>query len=196
MDGALEAGAHGKQARMIGILPNKGKGAETIKSNPNTRCLLLHTTLSNYQRNCLTGCLADGLIALKGDAGTLSEVGLALEAGKPVVFLDSHAHLRSKLEDPAIMTDLKKILKDVKCIRPAMDTERIIRRLSDMLGDENVSTHATEPANAVQIALGKVASGTAEMASPSRALLGLEERAVSPGEFEKELLSLCKRGSS
>jgi len=40
-------------------------------------------------RNALVVCTADALIALGGEFGTLSEIALALKAGKPVVGLDT-----------------------------------------------------------------------------------------------------------
>ncbi len=56
--------------------------------------LLVWTRLTRDQRNYLTGRLPDALIALTGGAGTLSEIGLARQAGRPVVFLDSFDDLR------------------------------------------------------------------------------------------------------
>ena len=40
-------------------------------------------------RNYLNAAVADAMIALRGEAGTLSEVALAIKVGTPVVYLDA-----------------------------------------------------------------------------------------------------------
>jgi len=72
--GAREAGG-----RTLGILPGPpGSGA-----NPHVGCAVF-TGLADA-RNYVNARLSDAVVALEGGAGTLSEIGLALKVGRPVV---------------------------------------------------------------------------------------------------------------
>ncbi|WEL18722.1 Putative Rossmann fold nucleotide-binding protein [Halorhabdus sp. SVX81] len=77
--GATEAGGH-----TIGILPGADRGAanEYIETP-------IATGLGNA-RNALVVGNGDAAIAIDGSTGTLSEIALALDAGKPVAGLDTH----------------------------------------------------------------------------------------------------------
>jgi predicted Rossmann-fold nucleotide-binding protein len=47
----------------------------------------------NQARNAIVVASADAVIALPGEAGTLSEIGLALKIGRPVVALGAWRHI-------------------------------------------------------------------------------------------------------
>ena len=69
----------------IGILPKTGHSRLQLKKP----LLLVETNLNSHQRNFINGRTPDVLIALEGGCGTLSELLIALESGRPVVFLKS-----------------------------------------------------------------------------------------------------------
>ena len=76
--GAAEAGG-----TAIGILPEEDrKGANEY---------LTHSVATGmgHARNLAVVCSGDVVIAVGGEYGTLSEVGLALKVGRPVVALES-----------------------------------------------------------------------------------------------------------
>jgi len=76
--GAAEAGG-----TVVGILP----GADRSAGNPYLS-LVIATGLGEA-RNAVLACAADGVIAIGGGWGTLSEIGLARKKGRPVVGLDT-----------------------------------------------------------------------------------------------------------
>ena len=76
--GAKDAGG-----RTVGILP----GTDRAAANPFVDTAI--PTGLGEARNALVVRAADALIAVGGGYGTLSEIALALKAGKPVVGLDS-----------------------------------------------------------------------------------------------------------
>ena len=74
--GAFEAGG-----TVIGILPSGDK------TNANPYVSIAIPTGMGMGRNMLLVQTADVLIAFPGSYGTLSEIGLALNSGKPVIYL-------------------------------------------------------------------------------------------------------------
>lgn len=84
LGGVMEAACRGaRQAggRTIGLLPGLDRGA----ANPWVE-IAIATGLGEL-RNGLVVRSADGLIAVGGEWGTLSEIALALKVGKPVIGL-------------------------------------------------------------------------------------------------------------
>jgi len=82
--GVMEAacrGAKGAGGLTVGILPGESRD----EANPYVD-IAIPTGLGNA-RNALTVLAGDAVIVVGGGAGTLSEVGLALAYGKPVVAL-------------------------------------------------------------------------------------------------------------
>lgn len=101
--GVMEAaarGAGGAAGRTIGILPS---ASATGTASDAINCKIF-TGLGDA-RNYVNACTSDVLIALAGEAGTLSEIALALKAGTPVVYLRAWQFL---LKEPALAkyTDL------------------------------------------------------------------------------------------
>lgn len=88
LGGAMEAACKGAKAEdglTIGILPGEDRAA----ANPYVDVAI--PTGLGEARNALVVRAADGLVAVKGEFGTLSEVAFALRTGKPVVGVDTWA---------------------------------------------------------------------------------------------------------
>jgi uncharacterized protein (TIGR00725 family) len=84
LGGVMEAacrGARGEGGIAVGILPGLDRGA----ANPHVSVAV--PTGLGEARNALVVRAADAMIAVGGAYGTLSEIALALKAGKPVVGL-------------------------------------------------------------------------------------------------------------
>jgi uncharacterized protein (TIGR00725 family) len=74
-------GARGAGGTTLGLLP----GADRADANPHVSVAV--PTGLGEARNALVVRAADALVAIGGGYGTLSEVALALRAGKPVIGL-------------------------------------------------------------------------------------------------------------
>ena len=101
MQGALDKKSTDGVGRAIGVLR---RAKETkVRVEPRQRgphrVVYVHTRLRNA-RNLLNGVLCDVAIALDGGPGTLSEVGFAAMAGRPIIFLDSLKTLGRTLHGP------------------------------------------------------------------------------------------------
>lgn len=84
LGGVMEAacrGAREKRGTTVGILP----GSDRRAANPYVR-IAIATGLGEARNAVVVGC-ADAVIAVGGEFGTLSEIALALRAGKPVIGL-------------------------------------------------------------------------------------------------------------
>jgi uncharacterized protein (TIGR00725 family) len=85
-EGVMEAAARGAKAAggtTVGILPGPSKR----EANPYIDIKI--PTDMGHARNAIIARTADCLIAIAGEYGTLSEIALALQMGKPVVTLAS-----------------------------------------------------------------------------------------------------------
>jgi len=82
--GARERGGH-----TIGILP----GYDADAANPYIEFVI--ATGMGEARNAVVIATADAVIALAGEGGTLSEIGLALKLGRPVIALRSWPQLEN-----------------------------------------------------------------------------------------------------
>jgi uncharacterized protein (TIGR00725 family) len=86
LGGVMEAACRGAKEEggtTVGILPGADRGAANAYVD-----VAIPTGLGE-SRNALVARAADALIAVAGGYGTLSEIALALKAGKPVVGLGS-----------------------------------------------------------------------------------------------------------
>ena len=84
--GVMEAAAHGAKSaggHTVGILPGYDRGA----ANPHIEFAI--ATGMGEARNAVVVASADAIVALDGEGGTLSEIGLALKLKRPVVALRS-----------------------------------------------------------------------------------------------------------
>lgn len=86
LSGVMEAAARGATERggaAIGILPDEDRG----RANPYLSYSVAAGT--GHARNLAVVCSGDAVIAIGGEYGTLSEIGLARKVGRPVVALGS-----------------------------------------------------------------------------------------------------------
>lgn len=86
LGGIMEAASRGAKhagGGTIGILPGENKEAA------NAFCDVVIPTGMGYSRNTLVAGSADMLVAFPGEYGTLSEIGFALNAKKPVYGFDT-----------------------------------------------------------------------------------------------------------
>lgn len=84
--GVMEAAARGALAEgghTVGILPSYDRA----EANPHIEFAI--ATGMREARNAIVVASGDAVIALEGEAGTLSEIGLAMKLGRPVVALKS-----------------------------------------------------------------------------------------------------------
>ncbi len=84
--GAMEAACRGAKAEggtTVGILPGADRG------EANRYVDIAITTGLGEARNAIVVRTADAVVAVSGGYGTLSEIGLALKMGRPVVGLDT-----------------------------------------------------------------------------------------------------------
>lgn len=86
LSGVMEAACRGAEqvagpdsGRIIGILPGRSK----LDSNRYVDIAI--PTGIGYTRNCIVACACDGVIAIAGGSGTLSELAMAWQYGKPIV---------------------------------------------------------------------------------------------------------------
>jgi len=86
LGGVMEAAARGASERggtAIGVLPDEDRG------RANGYLSFSVATGAGQARNLAVVCSGDVVVAIGGEYGTLSEVGLALKVGRPVVSLGS-----------------------------------------------------------------------------------------------------------
>ena len=86
LSGVMEAAARGATERggaAIGILPDEDRR----RANPYLSYSV--ATGTGHARNLAVVCSGDVVIAIGGEYGTLSEIGLARKIGRPVVTLKS-----------------------------------------------------------------------------------------------------------
>ena len=96
--GIMEAvckGAKEKKGLTVGILPGSERDA-----NPYVDVMIV--TGMGDARNAINVLSADAVIAIHGGAGTLSEVGLALKAGKKVIAIRTSGGIAEKMAGAVI----------------------------------------------------------------------------------------------
>jgi len=75
-----EAGPH--SGRIIGILP----GSQKSDANPYVDIAI--ATRMGYTRNMIIASTSDVIIAIEGGSGTLSELAMAWQFGKPIIVME------------------------------------------------------------------------------------------------------------
>ncbi len=107
----MEAAARGAREGggiSIGLLP----GEDSSLANPYLTVAL--PTGLGHARNALIARAAQGLIAVQGDLGTLSEIALGLKMGKPVATLDCPHDLEGLIKASNPAQAVEKILSTLK----------------------------------------------------------------------------------
>jgi uncharacterized protein (TIGR00725 family) len=101
LGGAMEAASKGASAAgglVLGILP----GTSASDANPFVHIPVV--TGMGHARNVINVQTSHAIIAVSGSYGTLSEMALALKAGRPVVALQSWRLDRIGCDDPLFET--------------------------------------------------------------------------------------------
>jgi uncharacterized protein (TIGR00725 family) len=103
--GVMAAAARGAQSAgglSVGILP----GYNRDEANPHIEIAI--ATGMGEARNAIVVASADAVVALEGEGGTLSEIGLAIKLGRPVVGLRAWKQLEmiSHADDPVTAVGL------------------------------------------------------------------------------------------
>ena len=93
---AVSKGAREAGGVTVGILP----GTDRSEANPHLTIAL--ATGLGYARNALVVQAGDAVIAVGGEFGTLSEIGFALQFGKPVIGLNTWELNRKGLKDSIV----------------------------------------------------------------------------------------------
>ncbi|MGH6830783.1 MAG: TIGR00725 family protein [bacterium] len=91
LGGVMEAACRGAKAAggtVLGIVPGE------FRSEANGFVDISVATNMGHARNAIIVHTADGMLAVGGESGTLSELALALKLRKPVVILKGWEHLR------------------------------------------------------------------------------------------------------
>ena len=98
LDGVMAAASRGaresphwRAGRIVGVLPSYDR------DSANPWCDLVVPTGAQLARNITVIAMADAVVAMAGGAGTLSEIAMAWQLGKPVVALASHGGWASRL---------------------------------------------------------------------------------------------------
>ena len=103
LGGVMEASCRGAASvveigsgRIIGVLPGYDKNA----ANPYADLVI--ATGIGYARNSIIASSADAVIAIGGGSGTLSEIALAWQYGKPIVILRGLPGITKQFIDEAL----------------------------------------------------------------------------------------------
>ena len=103
LGGVMEASCRGAvsivgngSGRIIAVLPGYDKNA----ANPYADIAI--ATGIGYARNSIIASSADAVIAIGGGSGTLSEVALAWQYGKPIVILRAHPGISEQFIDKTL----------------------------------------------------------------------------------------------
>lgn len=113
--GVMEAACRGATAAggiTVGILP----GRYRQEGNPYlTVCI---PTGLGDARNAVVVCAADVVIAIGGGYGTLSEIGLALKMGKPVLGIETWSFSRERVPDESVIecNGVEQLIQRVKML--------------------------------------------------------------------------------
>lgn len=127
-DGVMEAACRGAKdagGLTVGLLPEKTRAL----ANPYVDIAI--PTGLGYYRNVLNILAGDGAIAIGGGPGTLSEIGLALAYGRPVVVLKTAGGVSELLAGRTV--------GDVK-IASASTPEEAVETLLEILGASSVTS--------------------------------------------------------
>lgn len=103
LGGVMEAACRGASTvvgsgtgRIIGVLPGYDKG----EANPYVDVVI--ATGIGYARNSIIASSADAVIVISGGSGTLSEIALAWQYGKPIVILRGLPGITSRFIEESI----------------------------------------------------------------------------------------------
>ncbi|MCB1737795.1 MAG: TIGR00725 family protein [Gammaproteobacteria bacterium] len=122
MGGVMEAASRGARrsprwtdGAVVGVLP--GLSA----SDANSFVDIVIPTGMNYARNVIVVAMADVVVALGGGSGTLSEIALAWQHGKPIVALDIGEGWSSRLAGEQLDHRRRDVVHRAGCVGDAVE---------------------------------------------------------------------------
>ncbi len=110
LSGVMEKASEGawkEQGRVVGILP----GASRVEANPYIHVAI--ATNMGHARNVILVHTVDGILVVGGEAGTLSEIALAVKLRKPVVIVKGWQELQSSFSQVFYQPDPEKAVQDL-----------------------------------------------------------------------------------
>ena len=132
LGGVMEAACRGAFAeagpdsgRIIGILPGTGKR----DANPYVDIII--PTGIGYARNMIIVCCADAVIAVSGESGTLSEISMAWQYGKPIIVMENLPGITAELIGRSLNIDSSEL--DAKKIIGAENAEEAVSIVKKLL---------------------------------------------------------------
>jgi hypothetical protein len=114
-----EAGS--SSGRIIGLLPG------TMKNEANPYVDIVITTGMGYARNMIIACSSDAVIAVSGESGTLSEIAMAWNYGKPIIVMEGLPGITAQLIGGSL--DIQKGRKRIEGAKDAREAIALIKRL-------------------------------------------------------------------
>lgn len=125
--GVMEAACRGAyteagpdSGRIIGILPG------TNKEDANPYVDIAIPSGIGYARNTVIACSSDAVIAIAGGSGTLSEIAMAWQYGKPIVVVEGLSELTDELVGKSLNERRSDSIIGVKDAKSAL---QVIKRL-------------------------------------------------------------------
>jgi hypothetical protein len=194
MLGSVEAAAVRKPAvisRLIGILPS----SDVSQSEPPGR-LALRTGLDHTQRNAINGLTPDVMVVFGGSTGTLSELGFAAAAGKPILFFPrSLTMLRQKYDEHTADGEIDRYFQMALRVYPEpAGVRQNVAGLTDLLS--KVLAHATDDETDVSALVAQAVSLATGSGPPgSTGFPDLPNVASSKERFESAVRRLSLSGS-
>ena len=133
--GAKSVADAGHPVSFVGILPGTLHGRSDVKPwrEGHARGSFLYTGLSASDRDLISGGAPDLLIALYGTEGTAKEVAAAIDADRPVVFVDSFRCLAPLLEIELIEFDKAVPTDPIEVATPAEALVSVFRTLEHLV---------------------------------------------------------------
>jgi len=110
LSGVMEKASEGawkEQGKVVGILP----GSSRLEANPYIHVAI--ATNMGHARNVILVHTVDGILVVGGEAGTLSEIALAVKLRKPVVIIKGWQNLLGTFSQIHYQPDPEKAVHDL-----------------------------------------------------------------------------------
>jgi uncharacterized protein (TIGR00725 family) len=127
LGGVMEAACRGaydeagpNSGRIIGVLPG------ITKSDANPYIDIVIPTGIGHVRNMIIACAADAVIAVSGESGTLSEMAMAWNYGKPVIVMENLPGIPGELIGKSL--DIEKGLKKIAGAKSAAEALILVKK--------------------------------------------------------------------
>lgn len=185
---ALASGNDAPVARLIGILPSA-----MVKWSTCPGRLALSTGLHHIQRNAINGLTPDVLVVFGGSTGTLSELGFAAAAKKPVVcFPRAVTMLRQKYAQHTADGEVERFFRSALGKYPEPGGARL--SATDMIDvlDEVLATASDYDSDTTSLVAYAVSLAMKSSPGDQTGFPGLPGDVQSKGRFESEVRRLSE----